>query len=177
LIESTTGSAWVANAGDSRAIYFDKNHNITFVSKEHEFRVGNEEWRRLEAEAALAKTRVHDWEELKFTKGRYYIAISETHALSPARAIGDHRYKKPTLPYNLLISKPDVTKLQLHAQGWTFLIGCDGCFEKLDNSTFQYLLRARKFSSLNEAARKLVKSAIDSGSTDNISVVIVKSRD
>ncbi|MGR3952208.1 MAG: PP2C family protein-serine/threonine phosphatase [Chlamydia sp.] len=88
--------------------------------------------------------------------------------LSVARAIGDHDYKA-------ISSKAEVTKYDIHGP-MHLVLGCDGIFERLTSEQVGIFAQTRlkEGSPLETISNDLVKLAFASGSTDNISAIIMK---
>ena len=84
------------------------------------------------------------------------------------RSLGDFDFKK----YGLS-SSPDIRELDL-GEGELFVIASDGVWDVLDKEWFAKLGVEGTPASLKKTARRVVDQAIQLGSTDNISIILVK---
>mmetsp|Transcript_4801 Transcript_4801/g.12876 ORF Transcript_4801/g.12876 Transcript_4801/m.12876 type:complete len:198 (-) Transcript_4801:757-1350(-) len=103
--------------------------------------------------------------------GGFVAAKRVNGVLSVSRALGDHAMK------NVVIPEPYVSEVPLCARCDRFVIlACDGLWDVMDDlEAAQFVYdRAAKGVEPHLIARKLVKAALDRGSTDNISVMVVK---
>ena len=101
--------------------------------------------------------------------------------LAVARALGDHQFKDPNLPWGkqMVSAVPDVTFIDRRNAADDFLIiACDGIFDVMNNESAVSFVRAAlgTGASLKEVATRLIRFALKRGSTDNLSVIIVDVR-
>jgi serine/threonine protein phosphatase PrpC len=97
--------------------------------------------------------------------------------LAVSRAIGDHSLR----PY--VIAEPEVTIVSRHADDELLLLASDGLWDVMDNQEAVTLAkkcvrRARQRGSSRQSAARvaatvLTRAAVDRGSRDNVTVVIV----
>ena len=104
--------AYVANAGDSRCISFQKDNSVLALSYDHKPDNEEEKKRIVKAGGYVSDGRVND-------------------NLNLSRAIGDLEYKKSTelKPEEQIISAfPDIVERTMDGDQF-FIIGCDGIWE------------------------------------------------
>eukprot|EP00698_Gefionella_okellyi_P004608 TRINITY_DN14213_c0_g1_i1.p1 TRINITY_DN14213_c0_g1~~TRINITY_DN14213_c0_g1_i1.p1 ORF type:complete len:365 (-),score=40.93 TRINITY_DN14213_c0_g1_i1:19-1056(-) len=90
--------------------------------------------------------------------------------LAVSRALGDASFKSPKA---LVSAEPDVTSTVLDPLNDQYVIlACDGLWDILSSQDACNI--ARRYESPQQAADELVKAAFEGGSTDNISVVVVR---
>jgi serine/threonine protein phosphatase PrpC len=132
---------------------------------------------------AIAKTKDHkpNWPEEKerITKlgGQIYYDGYDWRIkdLSVSRAFGDN----DATPY--LTSKPEVFRHRITQSDKFMILACDGLWDVLDNQTAVNLVLSECYNIRtglrnnikSNIARKLADFALEKGSTDNITVVIV----
>jgi len=100
--------------------------------------------------------------------------------LAVSRAFGDIEFKHPHNRFfgsnNHFVSpEPHVTSVKLTKDTPFIIVACDGLWEKLDYAgAVKYCLEKRREGKTPEdTAKELVKYAIDQGSTDNVTCIIV----
>uniref|UniRef100_A0A7S0BMV6 PPM-type phosphatase domain-containing protein n=1 Tax=Rhodosorus marinus TaxID=101924 RepID=A0A7S0BMV6_9RHOD len=104
-----------------------------------------------------------------------------------SRALGDldlKGHKEKTFPgkqfsADLIISEPDILELNVEERDDFVIIASDGLWAKMSNETAVKITKKSlsMYSDSERAAKILVKSAFDAGSTDNISAVVVLLRE
>lgn len=150
----------VANCGDSRAVLC-RNGIALPLTDDH--KAGREdETARVEAAGG----------QILFWNGVRVMGL-----LAVSRAIGDHSLR----PY--VIPEPEVTVLRRHPSDEMLIIATDGLWDVMNNQEActlakKCLVRARQRGSSREnaarvAATVLTRAAVDRGSRDNVTVVIV----
>lgn len=88
--------------------------------------------------------------------------------LGVSRALGDHEFR----PY---ISRvPDVTETKLARNMYALIIACDGLWDVVDDSEAVQVLSKNSDKDAKQQAQLLVNLAVSKGSTDNITVMIVR---
>ncbi len=149
---------WVANVGDSRTIL---SHNKTAIQLTED-----------------AKPLIDRYKKKIEKLGGYVLPFNGRviGQLAVGRAIGDHEYtavdgKKYVVP-NPKISCYSLNQIQ---NGY-LILACDGVYDVwTTNETVQAVNdRAEKGESIDVIAKRLVWSVINSGSNDNVSMMIVK---
>lgn len=90
--------------------------------------------------------------------------------LSVSRALGDHSMK------SVIISQPHVSRHVLSHKDTALILGCDGLWDVVSDQKAVQIVNAQfeRNTSAHAVAKKLVRTALALGSTDNISVVVVK---
>jgi len=92
--------------------------------------------------------------------------------LSLSRSIGDVTLKYHSI--KCVIGDPDVEQAEINLDTDRFLIlGCDGIWDVLSNDAAVAIV-ANAHAKKQDAAKALVRAALQSGSTDNMTVVVVK---
>lgn len=147
-----------ANLGDSRAI-LASNDEVVFSTKDH--KPGDQRERK----------RIYD-------AGGFVLRGRICGSLAVARALGDHSFKSATIPQpaQMVSPEPDTCYVDRNHQLDEFLvIACDGVFDVMSNEAVADVVREsmRHFNSLTVVASQLVEQALQRGSSDNISAMIV----
>jgi protein phosphatase 2C family protein 2/3 len=141
----------VANCGDSRALLHQAGQTI-------------------------ALTRDHipedDEEKQRIIKlGGYVIGGRLQGKLGVSRAFGNIEFKE----CKYLISDPEVKEVSLHSDAEFLVVGCDGLFEQFTNDEIISFIKNKISSnSLDVVVKDLVEEALDRGSHDNITIIVVK---
>eukprot|EP00933_Yihiella_yeosuensis_P035160 TRINITY_DN28636_c0_g1_i1.p1 TRINITY_DN28636_c0_g1~~TRINITY_DN28636_c0_g1_i1.p1 ORF type:complete len:281 (+),score=52.10 TRINITY_DN28636_c0_g1_i1:78-920(+) len=107
--------------------------------------------------------------------------------LAMTRALGDHLLKMPVLPNDVVSNVPDITSTDLSVQDSFIILACDGlwdvmvdqqavelvveCMKELTPIARQLELEGRSLAEI--LARMLVEEALQRGSQDNISCIII----
>lgn len=134
------------NLGDSRGMVIDEDGEIVFVTEDH---TPDSEKKRIESQGGMVT-------------GGYISAPNTNWMLAVSRAIGDLHFKDT----GILITEPDVTKVKIPVNG-RLLLSCDGLFEPWNINNKTVAKWAMKMS-----CHEIAMTAIDRGSTDNVSVMI-----
>ena len=167
LLESATGRVLAANVGDSRAIIVRGKKAVALSTDQ------DAENRR---EAKRMKAVGGDVDEDGYIND----------CVQVSRSIGDYEAKfvegedddgEPQLQHSMaVVSTPELRWGQLEADDILVLV-CDGVVEPSDGSAVWIAKAVRKAmdggSSAQEAAEALAQAALDMGSEDNVSVLIV----
>ena len=95
--------------------------------------------------------------------------------LAVARALGDSAFKANPGQPALVSTHPEVTQMRLDEGDEFMVVACDGLFDVMSNQEVVDFARPMlvKGSSPQDVAAGLSQAAIDRGSTDNVSVVVV----
>uniref|UniRef100_A0A7S1XHN3 PPM-type phosphatase domain-containing protein n=1 Tax=Erythrolobus australicus TaxID=1077150 RepID=A0A7S1XHN3_9RHOD len=143
---------YTANVGDARAVLCYENGRVQRLSYDHK------------ADDAAELRRISD-------SGGFVAAKRVNGVLAVSRALGDHALK------NVVICAPHVTKQPLEEEGLVLVLACDGLWDVVSDEEIAKLLndkrRARALDA-HQMSKKLVKTALERGSTDNISVLCVR---
>jgi protein phosphatase 2C family protein 2/3 len=155
---------WVANLGDSRCVLARQEHGGRVkgeaLSLDHK-PWDEEERKRIE----LAGCRV--------TQGR----INGTHAMS--RALGDFELKNNInldLRDQAISNVPDIRQVTIAGNELFCVLACDGLYDVMDDQQVAEWVHERLVSTnddLNTIADRLANHAVEIGSTDNVSVLVV----
>jgi len=151
----------VINVGDSRTILCNKHNKAIALSIDHKPNVESEK-KRIESMGGIIEYDNPDW---------------RIQGLSVSRAFGDMDAK----PY--VISKPDIYKYKLKLSDKFIVIACDGLWDVMQNQDVVNFIN-NKLKSINHLdnlssnskkniAYELANHAINNGSYDNISIIII----
>lgn len=153
-------SMYLANAGDSRAVLFRDGKALALTDDHKAAR--EDETARVEAAGG----------QILFWNGVRVMGL-----LAVSRAIGDHSLR----PY--VIADPEVTVVNRHASDELMVMASDGLWDVISNEEAcslakKCLLRARQKGSSREnaarvAATVLTRAAVDRGSRDNVTVLVI----
>lgn len=151
---------YVANCGDSRAVLCRDGHALPLTDDHKAAR--EDETARVEAAGG----------QVLFWNGVRVMGL-----LAVSRAIGDHSLR----PY--VIAEPEVTIVQRHTADELLVLASDGLWDVLTNQEActlakKCVLRARQRGSSRQSAARvaatvLARAAVDRGSRDNVTVVVV----
>lgn len=156
-------NVWVANVGDSRALFVNRNGEVIQTTEDAKPYMPSYQKKILRAGGLI--------------KNQLWI-VSGTQRLSVARAIGDKNIVG--MGGQCCVSpNPKLTCLPLKdVLGGYFVIACDGLFEPETSLTqavgTEVHRMARKSVSPGVMSRLLVKKAIECGSTDNVTCLVIK---
>jgi serine/threonine protein phosphatase PrpC len=145
----------VANTGDCRAVMY-RGGQCVVLSKDHK-PTDPEEMKRIEDNGGLI------------------IGDRLQGELAVSRAFGDYRYKIDER--SLLICEPDINPIDLTPDIEFIVVACDGLYETFSNEeVIEYVKKALEDDKLDvkAIAKALADEAIDRGSGDNITVIIIK---
>lgn len=141
---------WVANAGDARAVLC-RDGKAVRLSEEH--KPDNEaEAERVTRLGAFIKTSG----EVKRVNG----------LVGVTRALGDHMMKQ------WIISEPYFAAVELREGDTQLVLACDGLWDVIEDQ--QAVELAAEEPDAQAAARRLLVEALKRGSTDNLSVIVLR---
>ncbi|KAJ5071916.1 hypothetical protein M0811_09815 [Anaeramoeba ignava] len=136
---------YTANVGDSRAVLC-RNKKAVRLSFDH-------------------KPTVKEEEERIISEGGFVSFNRTVGVLAVSRALGDHAIK----PF--VTNIPYVSEVELEDTDSFLILACDGLWDIYsDQEAVELIIGMEK---PEEMSQKLVKNAIDKGSTDNISCIVV----
>lgn len=139
-----------ANVGDSRAVLSRKG-KASRLSEDHK---------------ASDKTEKHRVEEL----GGFVLRDRVLGMLAVSRAFGDHNLKR------FVSARPYITKTKLHGDEEFLIVACDGLWDEVSDEDAAKIVRDTYYKSdKNEqkAANALVQVALDRGTKDNVTVMVI----
>lgn len=136
---------YTANVGDSRIVLFRKDTSIR-LTYDHKASDPLEMQRVEQAGGLIMKNRVNGM-------------------LAVTRSIGDKFFDK------LVIGNPFTTSVEITDEDQFLIIACDGLWDVIDDQDACELIKDIKDP--NEAAKKLVRYALQNGTTDNVTVMLV----
>lgn len=173
---SFNNKIFVANCGDSRSIISQNlGGQISQLSIDHKPTVPAERMRIENSGGKIIP--IQD-------SGRTIYRIRPG-GLNVTRTFGDYDIKSPSKGgiLNLIISFPDIIEIDIKNDMDFILIGCDGIFDKLSNKDItliilqtvkQCILRKTSYNSmLTIIGRNIINNAIDNGSRDNLSLILI----
>lgn len=145
---------FIANVGDSRAILI-RNNEIVTLSKDH----------KITDKYEFEKYRSSNWYKVKsrlISQGK----LKGFKMTTISRSLGDSFFE------DALTAEPDIKEIKLR-EGDKIIIATDGLWNFVENE--RVLAITSKTNTLNSnLTDELIKEAIKSKSTDNITVVVVK---
>jgi len=141
------GTLYTANAGDGRIVLCQSGRAVR-LSYDHKASDKKEQKRIVEAGGFVAHDRVAG-------------------VLAVSRALGDEELKE------YVIGRPFTAKVKLTRDSQFLIIACDGLWDVCTDQEACDLVRDVIAHDQKAAALKLVDYAMDAGSADNISVLVV----
>ena len=143
---------WVINVGDSRGVLCNKNNVAIQLSQDHKPNVKSER-KRIEKLGGKIKFDGYDW---------------RIQDLSLSRAFGD----SDSTPY--VTHLPQIYKYKISKNDKFIILGCDGVWDVLSNQkAVNYVNKFYSHYNKINIAKKLANYAIEQGSTDNVTVIIL----
>jgi serine/threonine protein phosphatase PrpC len=150
LIDKELNLIYSANVGDSKSILINKNRTYKNLTTEHKVESNYEENERIKKLGGL------------IFNGRLF------GQLVLSRALGDFSLKN-----NGLISIPSIHKILLNEDDCFIVIASDGIWDVLSEDDITNICIDNYNLNCDELGKFIVKKAIDMGSEDNISCIIV----
>ena len=150
LIDKELNLIYSANVGDSKSILINKNKTYKNLTTEHKVESNYEENERIKKLGGL------------IFNGRLF------GQLVLSRALGDFSLKN-----NGLISIPSIHKILLNEDDCFIVIASDGIWDVLSEDDITNICIDNYNLNCDELGKFIVKKAIDMGSEDNISCIIV----
>lgn len=143
---------WIINVGDSRAVKCNKNDIAEQLSQDHKPNVPTEKKRIYDLGGKIEFDGV-DW---------------RVKDLSLSRAFGDVE----CTPY--VTHLPQIYKYKISSSDKFIVLACDGLWDVLSNQDVVDYINTLKYNNYNgNYSKKLAEHALDKGSMDNISVIIL----
>jgi len=152
---------YISNTGDSRCIIGNTYNELLFSTTDHK------------PELSLEKNRIeeHGGKIMNIDVARVYIN-EHVNGLAMSRAIGDLEYKNSN--NNIVICNPDIIFQNIIARNEFIILASDGLWDVINNNEAIYFVNKYLTKiSLKQIAIKLTKLALQKGSTDNVTVIIV----
>jgi serine/threonine protein phosphatase PrpC len=141
----------VANCGDSRALLY-QGEQIVPLTRDH-------------------KPEDHDEKKRIIKLGGKVIGGRLQGKLGVSRAFGNYEFKAS----KYLVSDPEIKEVTIGKDAHFLVMGCDGLYEKFTNDEIvSYIKNKISSKSLEEVIQQLVEEALDRGTEDNITVIVVK---
>lgn len=149
-----SGVAYICNIGDCRAILISRS-GVQPLTTDH--KAANEkEKQRIEEAGGL----------VLYVKG----VARVNGRLAVTRAFGDAELQQ------YVIANPEITCHQLTAQDEYIVVASDGLWDTLSNEQVMACIRNNPWLSIEEVAQVLINRAIEEGSMDNITVLVIDVR-
>lgn len=149
---------WIANVGDSRIVLIDKDYNARQATED--------------AKPEMARYKKTINKLGGYVSGRVVSRVNGR--LAVARAIGDHSIKGWTGEC-CVSPKPKITSYSLEdfKKGY-IVLACDGLYDVASTNEIGKAIRQLSFqkASIAKMSEELVKGALYSGTSDNVSVVV-----
>lgn len=148
VLRTVAGARWLhtANAGDARAVLCRGDRAIR-LTLDHKASDATEEQRIAETNGYVANNRVSG-------------------VLAVSRSLGDCLMKEQVL------NQPFITDYELTDDDHTLIVACDGVWDVIEDQEALELVRSETDPDL--AAKKIVRTALEKGSTDNITCIVVE---
>jgi len=141
----------VANCGDSRALLYQGGRIIP-LTRDHKPEDNEEKQRITKLGGSVIGGRL---------QGK----------LGVSRAFGNSEFKEA----RYLVSDPEIKEVTVECDAQFLVLGCDGLYEKFSNDEIVCFIKNKMSSKpLEEVIQELVEEAIDRGTEDNITVIVVK---
>jgi serine/threonine protein phosphatase PrpC len=95
--------------------------------------------------------------------------------LAVSRAVGDLDFKRArkSLEEQAVTSVPEIIEEKRHADDEFLVVACDGLWDVLGNESVLEFVATRDLSDLSGIAQALVSYAVEIGSMDNVTAVIM----
>lgn len=157
LVAIQDGTMTVLNCGDSRSVLFGTDGKVRFATQDHSPYADME---RLNSDPAYSTP--------KCSLSRWYLSVGD-YQYAVARSL-----EGPFATSKGVVSDPDITSLPL--TGESILVNAsDGLFEVMDNEEVgKNVVQFRaQGNSAGDAAKKLCSLAVEKGTSDNVSVIVV----
>lgn len=143
---------WTINVGDSRAILCKKNNEPLQLTQDHKPN-SDKESKRISKLGGKIYYDGYDWR------------IKD---LSLSRAFGDNEAK----PY--VSHLPEISRYKLNKKDKFVIFACDGLWDVVSNKkAVDFVLNMKSKNYKGNYAKKLAQYAINEGSTDNVTVVLL----
>lgn len=160
-LDESNGRISILNCGDSRTLMIDKGGKLLFETKDH---TPEQEMERLK----VGKEQGLDYSIPECSVSRWYLSV------------GDYQYavgrslEGPFATSKGIVSTPDVTVLQAEPS-FSMVSATDGLWEVMDSGEVAHVVATirKRGTSAGDAAKTLCSMAIEKGSSDNVSAVIV----
>jgi len=160
-LDESNGKITILNCGDSRTLLIDKKGAVQFESMDH---TPEREMERLKA----GKEQGLDYSIPKCSLSKWYLSV------------GDYQYaigrslEGPLATSKGIISLPDITTLQAEP-GFSVVSVSDGITEVLDSVEISHIVATirNRGTSAADCAKTLCSRAVEKGSSDNVSAVIM----
>ncbi|CCE91991.1 type 2C protein phosphatase PTC1 TDEL_0D04070 [Torulaspora delbrueckii] len=136
---------YTANVGDSRIVLFRKGHSIR-LTYDHKASDILEMQRVEHAGGLIMKSRVNGM-------------------LAVTRSLGDKFFD------GLVVGNPFTTSVEITPEDEFLILACDGLWDVIDDQEACEIIRDIKDP--NEAAKTLVRYALENGTTDNVTAMVV----
>ncbi|CAI4326571.1 BDN_1c_G0008580.mRNA.1.CDS.1 [Saccharomyces cerevisiae] len=136
---------YTANVGDSRIVLF-RNGNSIRLTYDHKASDTLEMQRVEQAGGLIMKSRVNGM-------------------LAVTRSLGDKFFD------SLVVGSPFTTSVEITSEDKFLILACDGLWDVIDDQDACELIK--DITEPNEAAKVLVRYALENGTTDNVTVMVV----
>ncbi|MFN3974866.1 MAG: PP2C family serine/threonine-protein phosphatase [Dehalococcoidia bacterium] len=144
---------WYAHVGDTRIVLVQRGE-VKRLTRDHKV-LDSQEFARLKALGAQF------WGP--------YVVLPDGRGLAVARALGDPAFARFVIP------TPEVGFLRPPFEGMTLVIACDGLWDVLADEEAGAM--ATQWDDPKQAAQALVGKALARGTTDNVTVIVVRISD
>lgn len=160
------GVLTVANLGDSRAVLCTSGKALR-ITKDHKATDPDEQSRI----QAISRSLVENHEELcGIIQGYIRSEKRKNFGLAVSRALGDKAYQ-PCVSFI-----PDIFTIKIAPEDQFLILACDGLWDVIsDQQAVDFVMGVRNIgiTSPDEIAQKLVSYALELGSADNLTVILI----
>ncbi|CAF1209101.1 unnamed protein product [Rotaria sordida] len=147
---------YLINLGDSRGIIISNNGQVLASTKDHKPSVEQEKKRIEKAGGRVTQC------ENDVPRVEYKLAISRT--------LGDYTLDKRFIP-----ASPDIIQYPINSSASFVIIACDGIWDVMTNEQVaQFVSQKASNTSIQDIASQLLDQSFILGSTDNMSIYIIK---
>lgn len=136
---------YTANVGDTRIVLFRNGHSVR-LTYDHKASDSIEMQRVEQAGGLIMKSRVNGM-------------------LAVTRSLGDKFFD------SLVVGNPFTTSVEITTDDRFLILACDGLWDVIDDQEACEMIKDMDNS--NEAAKTLVRHALENGTTDNVTVMVI----
>lgn len=160
-LDESNGKISFLNCGDSRTLLIDKEAKVAFETTDH---TPEQEMNRLRE----GKEQGLDYSIPECSVSRWYLSIGDWQY-----AVG-RSLEGPIATSKGIVSLPDMTTVQAEP-GFSMICASDGIWEVMGSGEVARVIESvrKRGSSAGDAAKTICSMAIEKGTSDNVSAVVV----
>jgi len=164
---------YIAHAGDSRCVLSTVDGKASTPTKDHK---PNDEIEKKRIESTVHEVQ----KDTILFNGKRVFSYRIDGIISVSRSIGDLNFKDNQElgpEAQAICCIPDISQHTIR-NGQLILLACDGLWDVMtDQQAVDFILEGRKSQDLQQVATSLLEKAIELGSADNITIVIISVED